>query len=292
MKTLATINFKGGVGKTTITWCLGDLLSDYSDFLVLLIDLDAQASLTQSVEFGQESTEFTDWLANSEQTGQTLHAALTEFLGNDGKFDFQPDDDFIYKINEKYHFIPATSDLYWVGMDKFDPERGRAFVERLLGKIANAPSFPQYDYVIFDCPPSFTPLSYSVLTYCDLVLVPVNPDFFATKGVKLFASGMAKQIMPGRLPTTAVFANRVWAKRYSVDGSFENLWIRREDRRRIDRIQEACEDAQKGKLDIRLLESWLPGYKSIGSAITDRRIPSEFRPHLIKLWNEIAEVLS
>ena len=41
-KTIATINFKGGVGKTTVTWCLGDVLSEFSDARVLLFDLDAQ----------------------------------------------------------------------------------------------------------------------------------------------------------------------------------------------------------------------------------------------------------
>jgi cellulose biosynthesis protein BcsQ len=44
-KTIATINFKGGVGKTTVTWCLADTLSTYSNATVLMFDLDAQMSL-------------------------------------------------------------------------------------------------------------------------------------------------------------------------------------------------------------------------------------------------------
>lgn len=48
-KTIATINFKGGVGKTTVTWCLGDLISTYADASTLLFDLDAQMSLTQAI---------------------------------------------------------------------------------------------------------------------------------------------------------------------------------------------------------------------------------------------------
>ena len=43
MKTIATINFKGGVGKTTVTWCLADILADYgNNAKVLVFDLDAQ----------------------------------------------------------------------------------------------------------------------------------------------------------------------------------------------------------------------------------------------------------
>jgi len=39
-KTIATINFKGGVGKTTVTWCLADTLASYSNAKVLMFDLD------------------------------------------------------------------------------------------------------------------------------------------------------------------------------------------------------------------------------------------------------------
>jgi len=48
-KTIATINFKGGLGKTTVTWCLADTLATYSNASVLMFDLDAQMSLTQAV---------------------------------------------------------------------------------------------------------------------------------------------------------------------------------------------------------------------------------------------------
>ena len=42
MKTIATINFKGGVGKTTVTWCLADILANYGyNSNVLVFDLQA-----------------------------------------------------------------------------------------------------------------------------------------------------------------------------------------------------------------------------------------------------------
>jgi chromosome partitioning protein len=54
-KTIATINFKGGVGKTTVTWCLADTLSTYSNATVLMFDLDAQMSLTQAIGLNEDS---------------------------------------------------------------------------------------------------------------------------------------------------------------------------------------------------------------------------------------------
>lgn len=46
MKTIATINFKGGVGKTTATWALGQVASLETGINTLMFDLDAQMSLT------------------------------------------------------------------------------------------------------------------------------------------------------------------------------------------------------------------------------------------------------
>ena len=290
MKTIATINFKGGVGKTTVTWCLGDVLSAYSDYNVLLFDLDAQASLTQSIEFGVNDREFRDWKENSKKAGKTTYAALQEFLKGEKKFDFQPDNNFIYRIKEKYHFVPATSDLYWLGLDALDPEKGRVFVRRLLEKIKNYSDFPKYDYVIFDCPPSFTPLSYSVLTCCDLVLIPTNPDFFAAKGVDLLAEGMQNKIELHPFPQTAVFANQVGGRRKKVGVGEIRPFYR--ERYYMREISDACEKArQEKRIDIRFLEAWLPHRVAIKSAITNRKTPKEFVEFFERLWAEVEVIL-
>jgi chromosome partitioning protein len=65
-----------------------------------------------------------------------------------------------------------------------------------LEKIQNSKNVPEYDYVLFDCPPSFSLLSYSVLSCCDLVLIPINPDFFAAKGLSLLLSTLRARIEP------------------------------------------------------------------------------------------------
>lgn len=282
MKTIATINFKGGVGKTTVTWCLGDVLSQRKGSNILLIDLDAQASLTQSIELGQQNNEFTLWKENSEKQKNTLHAALMQFLHQDGKFKFEPDENFIYQITDKYHFVPATDDLYWVGLDSFDPEKGRNFIQRILEKIANSPKFPDYDYVIFDCPPSFTPLSYSVLTCCDMVLAPTNPDFFAAKGVDLLAKGLQNSIEAHPFPEIAVFANRVptsWK-----DGGSEPTYAAHS---MISNIKKACERANKlPNVDMRFLNTWLLNRVAIRDAIQKRKTPSAHIGSFTNLWNE------
>lgn len=68
-KTIATINFKGGVGKTTVTWCLADVISDLSKNNVLIFDLDAQMSLTQAITLNEDTgyleSKFAKWYDTS-----------------------------------------------------------------------------------------------------------------------------------------------------------------------------------------------------------------------------------
>ena len=282
MKTIATINFKGGVGKTTVTWCLGDMLSSYLDKNVLLFDLDAQGSLTQAIEFAEQGYGFNNWIRGSVEKQKTTHAAFREFIKQGKKFNFVIDENFIYQITDKYHFVPATSDLYWVGLDSIDPEKGRVFVRRILEKIKNCSDFPDYDYVLFDCPPSFTPLSYSVLTCCDLVLIPINPDFFAAKGVDLLAEGLQNKIEAHPFPQVAVFANRV-----------PTSWVNSgkaptyEARARMRQVKESCREAnQKPNTNICFFNTLLLNRVAIGKAISMRKTPKEHIDSFLNLWKE------
>src|SRR3989304_2095542 len=167
-KTIATINFKGGVGKTTVTWCLGDLISTYGNSNALLFDLDAQMSLTQAITLNEDGSlyrKFSDWSDRSEKKGKTIFKAIEAYTGIKG-FDFGINYDFIYQITDRYHFVPSIEDLYWLELD------------------------------VFDRPPSFTLLSYSILSVCDLILIPVNPDFYAIKGVPLILNTLQLRIAP------------------------------------------------------------------------------------------------
>jgi chromosome partitioning protein len=211
--TIATINFKGGVGKTTVTWCLGEVLASASTKNVLMFDLDAQMSLTQAIALnestGQLFENFGRWYETSVKRKHTIFDALDAFTRPGAQhFDFPVGYDFIYQITKQFHFVPSVEDLYWQELEVFDREGVKDFVRRLLGKITNTPRLERYDYVLFDCPPSFTLLSYSVLSCCDLVLIPVNPDFFASRGVSLILNSLRLRIEPHPIPKIGVFMNK------------------------------------------------------------------------------------
>jgi len=284
MKTIATINFKGGVGKTTVTWCLGDLLSTYSNN-VLLFDLDAQMSLTQAIALdaeGNSSGEFASWNESCVKHDRTIFSVLREFLEAD-LTNFQADSGFIFRLTPNFHFVPSTDQLYWLELEAPDPGKGKFFIKNLLGKIENSGSLPKYEYALFDCLPSFTMLSYSVLTSCDLVFIPFNPDFFAAKGVRLLIAGLCHRIQPHPVPKFAVFANRV--RTYSGKPT-------KAAREWIADVREACEvvSTEIGR-PVHFLNTWIPDRAAIRDAITNRQTPEELVGSFRGLWTEASKVL-
>jgi chromosome partitioning protein len=284
MKTIATINFKGGVGKTTVTWCLGDVVSTHSKSNVILFDLDAQMSLTQAIALdadGNSSGKFSNWLDASVKNDRTIFSALRRFLDSDTK-EFHPDNGFVYRLKNNYHFVPSDVQLYWLEIESPDQAKGRYFIKDLLGRIEGSGALPKYDYALFDCPPSFTTLSYSVLTSCDLILIPFNPDFFAANGVGLLTAGLRHRIQPHPVPKLVVFANRV--KTYGGPTRLAASWI--------SDVRSQCEKVSKQiGMDIHFLDAWIPDRAAIRDAITNRRTPDELLGDFDALWQQTIEVL-
>jgi len=284
MKTIATINFKGGVGKTTVTWCLGDVLSTYEKSNVVLFDLDAQMSLTQAIMLdaeGNASGKFKDWYERSVANDRTIFSVLRKFLQAD-LTRFQADNGFVFRLKQNYHFVPSNEQLYWLELEAPDPGKGKFFIKNLLGKIENSGSLPKYHYALFDCPPSFTMLSYSVLTSCDLILIPFNPDFFAAKGVGLLIAGLRHRIQPHPVPKLAVFANRV--RTYGGPTRLARAWI--------DEVRAECERVSRQiDLPVYFLETWIPDRAAIRDAITNGQTPDVLVSNFRGLWKEATEVL-
>jgi chromosome partitioning protein len=183
-------------------------------------------------------------------------------------------------LRDNYHIIPSNPNLYWLEIEteKINRERAREFIRAILSALDNSGAFPDYDVVLFDCPPSFTLLSYSVLTCCHLVLVPANPDFFAADGVGLLINGLQKRIRPYPLPKIGVFMNRVktWRGPTNQAGRY------------MDKVKNTCaEAAERLNIDVSFFPQWIPDRVAIRDAITNRRTPPELESDFLGLWREI-----
>ncbi|MGJ4897489.1 ParA family protein [Bradyrhizobium oligotrophicum] len=287
-KTIATINFKGGVGKTTVTWCLADTLAMYSNASVLMFDLDAQMSLTQAVGLNEDNGSlypaFATWYDKSLSTKRTIFDAIDQYTKPAAHFDFPIAYDFIYQITKSLHFVPSVEDLYWLELEVFDRDQMKDFMRRLLGKIMHSGKVENYDYVLFDCPPSFTLLSYSVLSCCDLVLIPVNPDFFASRGVSLLLNSLKMRIEPHPTPQIAVFMNKT--KTYGNLPTKETAFYMRE-------IEQICNRARKdhGIRAMFFSDAWVRERVGIKRAITGGGVPLDLVGDFQGLWKACMGVL-
>jgi len=162
---IAVSNQKGGVGKTTSTLNLGVALTELG-MKVLMIDLDPQSSLTISIGLEPENLE------------KTIYNALVDDV--DIKKLILFDNEFLY-------FVPSTIDLSAAEMELVS-EVGREF--KL--KEAIDPVKDEFDYVIIDCPPSLGLLTINALVACDVVIVPMAPEYLALRGFNLLEKTIAK----------------------------------------------------------------------------------------------------
>jgi chromosome partitioning protein len=162
MRSIAVMNQKGGVGKTTTSVNLAAGLARQGR-TVCLIDLDPQghASLHLGVEaFGQTPTVY-DVFARK----KTL-AAVTQLAV------------------ERLWVTPADLDLAAAELELVDaPDREVVLRQALAQLVQERP----FDYVLMDCPPSLGVLTINALTAAKEVLIPLQPHFFALQGLsKLF----------------------------------------------------------------------------------------------------------
>jgi len=285
-KVIATVNFKGGVGKTTVTWLLARVASDRDPCPI--VDADAQMSLTTAVELSEETgafrEDFEHWFEEHRQSRRTLFDAIDRYMKGGTHFDFPVDRRVAFQAGDRLWLVPATGDLYWLTLNElFSRDRVQGFVPAFLHKLLRSPIFYGIRYVFFDCPPSFTVLSFSILTNCDLILVPVNPDIFADRGLHILLEGLELQLEPHPFPKVAVFMNRArtYGDRYTRETTL--YW---------ERVRETCLRWRNEGLPIYDLSTHIPERADIRRAIPrGGRLPADLRRNLERLWQETVDVL-
>ncbi|MDV6229027.1 ParA family protein [Rhodococcus cercidiphylli] len=153
---LAVANQKGGVAKTTTVASLAAALHAL-DRRVLVVDLDPQGCLTFSLGH------------NPDKLDSSVHEVLT----GDAKVE-----DVLIETAEGIVLLPATIDL--AGAEALLLMRaGREFAL----KRALAPILEDFDVVVIDCPPSLGVLTLNGLTAAQSVLVPLQCETLAHRGV-------------------------------------------------------------------------------------------------------------
>jgi chromosome partitioning protein len=163
----AVCNQKGGVGKTTTTINLGAAIAELGR-RVLLVDFDPQGAL--SVGLGIQPHELDATIYNLLME-RSLSAA-----------------DVVIKTSvDGMDLLPSNIDLSGAEVQLVH-EVGREFV---LGRVLQ-PLIPDYDVVLIDCQPSLGLLTVNALACADGVLVPLECEYFALRGVALLMETIEK----------------------------------------------------------------------------------------------------
>jgi chromosome partitioning protein len=156
MRTIALMNQKGGVGKTTTTVNLGAALAEMGK-RVCLIDLDPQAHLT--INYGVDpSPEITSLYHVLVEDKSILEA--------------------VHKVGPNIALVPSSIDLAAAEIELVSV-LGR---ETLLRKKLESAQH-DFDFILFDCPPSLGLLTINALASATEVIIPMQPHFLALQGV-------------------------------------------------------------------------------------------------------------
>ena len=165
MKTIAVLNFKGGVGKTVTTATLAYLLAKQGK-RILLIDGDSQGNLSMS--FGIDAEEGADTLA-----------LLTEGAGYYPEF-------VTPTIFDGIDLIP--SDINLLVADRHMAQSGVGRMQRAIADLRDAieedaDQDNAYDLILIDCPPALSAACTAALAAADEVIIPIRLDYYSTGGM-------------------------------------------------------------------------------------------------------------
>ena len=154
-KTIAIVNQKGGVGKTTTCVNLAAALQAQGQ-RVLVCDFDPQANTTSG--FGVDKTTASPSIYDVLIDGADCRKAVVSTAWAD--------------------VIPSNKSLAGATVEMIGMER-----REYLLKDALAPFRDAYDYLFIDCPPSLELLTLNALCAADTVLVPVQCEYYALEGL-------------------------------------------------------------------------------------------------------------
>jgi len=166
-RVVALCNQKGGVGKTTTAINLGAALAEYGR-KVLLVDFDPQGSL--SVGLG----------LNPHELDLSIYNLLMER-------DVKVDEVVVPTRVPGLDLLPSNIDLSAAEVQLVHEVAREQTLTRVLG-----PAIETYDVILIDCQPSLGLLTVNALTAADGVLVPLECEYFALRGVALLKNTIDK----------------------------------------------------------------------------------------------------
>jgi chromosome partitioning protein len=170
-KIIAIANQKGGVGKTTTTSNLGIGLAKQGK-KVLLIDADAQGSLTASLGFTEPD--------RLEETLATVMANIINEVEMDADYG-------ILKHEEGIDLMLGNIELSGLEVSMANVMSRELVMRSYIELVKDS-----YDYILIDCMPSLGMITINAFAYADSILIPVQAAYLPVKGLEQLIKTIGK----------------------------------------------------------------------------------------------------
>lgn len=188
-KVISFINMKGGVGKTTLCREVGLYLSEYykynteegeKNLKVLLVDVDPQANLTQSL-LEKYSKEINFYKVDPQDNSKTVldykcsvdNIFKTDMVGLDRKH-------VVLNLSENLDLMPGELETIFI-----QRQNNPSTPNKLMDYIIDESLRDDYDFIFLDCPPTYSVYTEMSFYSSDFYLVPAVPDAYSVLGVDL-----------------------------------------------------------------------------------------------------------
>ena len=199
MKIVSVINYKGGVGKTTMTANLAAELA-FRGRSVLVIDLDPQASLTFSFIKPEEwETDFAPHRTIKSWFDATAGSSAVDL----DSLIFEPSVNGRFSTGGRLDLIASHLGLINVDLELATELGGATLtqakknyirVHRRLADGLDGIDPQRYDLVLIDCPPNFNVVTKTAIVASQHVLIPAKPDYLSTLGIDYLVRALGELV--------------------------------------------------------------------------------------------------
>ena len=165
-RTVAVVNQKGGVGKSTTAVNLGACLALLGK-RILLVDIDPQGNATTGLGIDKRGIENDSYALLLGEIGARSAIIPTDV--------------------ENLSIIPATANLAGAEVELVSALARETRLRQALADVVD-----QYDYVFVDCPPSLGLLTINALVAADQMIIPIQAEFYALEGLSQLTTIMQR----------------------------------------------------------------------------------------------------
>jgi chromosome partitioning protein len=161
MRTIAVVNQKGGVGKTTISINLASALAEM-EHKTLLVDMDSQSHCAVGLAVPEEQIE----------------QSIYDVMISHSKEEPMRLSEILWEVNQKLELAPASIDLSAFEQQMSGLPDRELCLKKVLDTIKN-----EYEFVVIDCPPAVGLLTFNALRAATDIIVPVETGYFSLHGL-------------------------------------------------------------------------------------------------------------